>query len=159
MLTFSLLQEPPLRVHEAFGAELRRVFFRWRSCFDAELRASGQTLARARVLALLAQEREGMPQRELASQLSIENPTLVRLLDGLERQELVARMPEADDRRAKRVALTRKASPVAAEVSSISGRLRRRVLQGVEEADLATALRVLQTISANLDAVAGEGGR
>lgn len=148
-----------MRVREAFGAELRRVFFRWRSCFDAELRASGQTLARARVLALLAQEQEGLPQRELASQLSIENPTLVRLLDGLERQGLVARIPVADDRRAKRVALTSEAAPVAAEVTGISSRLRDRVLQGVDEADLATALRVLRAISANLDAVAGEGGQ
>jgi MarR family transcriptional regulator for hemolysin len=148
-----------LRVHEAFGAELRRVFFRWRSCFDTELRTSGQTLARARVLALLAQENEGLPQRELASQLSIENPTLVRLLDGLERQGLVARVPEADDRRANRVALTRKASPVAAEVTGISARLRDRVLEGVDEADLATALHVLRAISANLDAVAGEASR
>jgi len=154
-----LLKEPALGVREAFGAELRRVFFRWRSCFDAELRASGQTLARARVLALLAQEEDGLLQRELASQLSIENPTLVRLLDGLERQGLVARVPEAGDRRANRVALTSQASPVAAEVTGISGRLRDRVLQGVDEADLATALRVLRSISANLDAVASEGGR
>ena len=146
-------------VREAFGAELRRVFFRWRGCFDAELRASGQTLARARVLALLAQEEDGLLQRELALQLSIENPTLVRLLDGLERQGLVARVPEAGDRRANRVALTSQASPVAAEVTGISGRLRDRVLQGVDEADLATALRVLRSISANLDAVASEGGR
>nr|WP_238940277.1 MarR family transcriptional regulator [Pseudoroseomonas ludipueritiae] len=123
------------------------------------MRASGQTLARARVLALLAQEQEGLPQRELASQLSIENPTLVRLLDGLERQGLVARIPVADDRRAKRVALTSEAAPVAAEVTGISSRLRDRVLQGVDEADLATALRVLRAISANLDAVAGEGGQ
>lgn len=159
MLTFSLLQDMPLPVREAFGAELRRVFFRWRGCFDTELRASGQTLARARVLALLAQEQEGLPQRELALQLSIENPTLVRLLDGLERQGLVARAPEADDRRANRVALTSEASPVAAEVTGISSRLRDRVLQGVDEADLATALRVLQAIRANLDAVAGEAGR
>jgi MarR family transcriptional regulator for hemolysin len=146
-------------MQEAFGAELRRVFFRWRGCFDAELRASGQTLARARVLALLAQEHGGLPQRELASQLSIENPTLVRLLDGLERQGLVAREPVADDRRANRVALTSQAAAVAAEVTGISGRLRDRVLQGIDEAELATALRVLRAISANLDAVAGEAGR
>lgn len=148
-----------MRVHEAFGAELRRVFFRWRSCFDAELRASGQTLARARVLALLAQEQEGLPQRELASQLSIENPTLVRLLDGLERQGLIARVPVADDRRANRVTLTSEAAPVAAEATAISSQLRDRVLHGIDEADLATALRVLRAISANLDAVVGEGGR
>ncbi|WP_207450837.1 MarR family winged helix-turn-helix transcriptional regulator [Roseomonas marmotae] len=146
-------------MHEAFGAELRRVFFRWRGCFDAELRASGQTLARARVLALLAHERDGMPQRELAAQLSIENPTLVRLLDGLERQGLVARLPEAGDRRAKRVALTAAAAPVAAEVTGISEGLRARVLAGIDEAELATALKVLRAISANLDALAGEAGR
>jgi MarR family transcriptional regulator for hemolysin len=143
-----------LSLRDAFGPEVRRVFFRWRGCFDAELRASGQTLARARVLALLAQERDGMSQRELALQLSIGNPTLVRLLDELERQALVARVPDAGDRRANRVALTGKAAPVVAEVSGISLRLRDRVLQGIEEAELATALRVLHAIGANLDALA-----
>jgi MarR family transcriptional regulator for hemolysin len=148
-----------MHVREAFGTELRRVFFRWRGCFDTELRASGQTLARARVLALLAHERGGMPQRELASELSIENPTLVRLLDGLERQGLVARVPEAEDRRANRVALTEAAAPVAAEVTGISSQLRDRVLDGIAEADLTVALQVLRAISANLAAVAGENGR
>jgi MarR family transcriptional regulator for hemolysin len=123
---------------------MRRVFFRWRGRFDAKLRASGQTLARARVLALLAQERDGMPQRELALQFSIGNPTLVRLLDELEWQALVARGPDAGDRRASRVALTGKAPPVMAKVCGISLGLRDRVLQA---------------IGANLDALALPAGR
>ncbi len=144
----------PSSVHEAFGAELRRVFFRWRSHFDAELRAAGQTLARARALAVLAPEPEGLPQRDLALALSIEHPTLVRLLDGLQRQGLVTRLPAPGDRRAKRVALTPEAAPVADAVVAISAKLRDRVLDGIEEAELRTALRVLRQISANLDAPA-----
>lgn len=146
-------------VHEAFGAELRRVFFRWRGCFDAELRAAGQTLARARALAVLAPERQGLPQRELALALSIEQPTLVRLLDGLEKQGLVTRLPDPGDRRANRVALTPEAGPVADEVVDLSGRLRDRVLDGIDTAQLAIALDVLRSISANLDALAAEPPR
>ncbi|MBO1078550.1 MarR family winged helix-turn-helix transcriptional regulator [Roseomonas haemaphysalidis] len=143
-------------VHEAFGAELRRVFFRWRSHFDSELRASGQTLARARALAVLAPEPEGLPQRDLALALSIEHPTLVRLLDGLQQQGLVTRLPAPGDRRANRVALTPAAGPVADEVVEISARLRERVLEGIDDAELATALDVLRAISANLDALSTE---
>jgi MarR family transcriptional regulator for hemolysin len=145
-----------LPVHEAFGAELRRVFFRWRSHFDAALRASGQTLARARALAVLSPEREGLLQRDLALALSIEHPTLVRLLDGLEQQGLVTRLPAPGDRRANRVALTPQAGPVADEVVDISARLRDRVLEGIDDTALATALQVLRAISANLDALSAE---
>jgi MarR family transcriptional regulator for hemolysin len=140
-----------LGLQDAFGAELRRVFFRWRGRFDMELKVAGQTLARTRVLALLAQERDGLPQRELAGQLSIEHPTLVRLLDGLERQGLLARIPEAGDRRANRVTLTKAAAPVAAEVGALSLQLRKRALRGISEEELTVALGVLRTISANLD--------
>lgn len=138
-------------LHDAFGAELRRVFFRWRGRFDAELKAAGQTLARARVLGLLAPERDGLPQRELAALLSVEHPTLVRLLDGLERQGLLARHQTEGDRRSNRVVLTEAAAPVAAEVTSLSNNLRDRALRGIGDNDLAIALEVLRTITRNLD--------
>ncbi|EBY6940156.1 MarR family transcriptional regulator, partial [Escherichia coli] len=76
-----------------------------RTMFDARVREQGLTLSRARLLLLLAKG-DGVTQRELAEALEIEQPSLVTLLDGLERQGLIVREPLETDRRANRVVLT-----------------------------------------------------
>jgi MarR family transcriptional regulator for hemolysin len=47
-----------------------------------------------------------MRQTDLAAALDIEGPSLVRLLDALERQGLVVRCGEPDDRRVKTLHMT-----------------------------------------------------
>ena len=49
---------------------------------------------------------EGASQRELASHMRIEPPTLVRHLDKLAEEGLVERRPDPDDRRVVRVVVT-----------------------------------------------------
>lgn len=51
----------------------------------------------------LVKEAPGRRQTELADSIGIESPSLVRVLDGLEREGWVERRPCPDDRRAKRV--------------------------------------------------------
>jgi hypothetical protein len=84
---------------------------------------------------------------------------LVRLLDDLERQVLMACMLDAGNRWANRMALTGMAAPVAAEVSDISFRPHDRALHGRDEAELVTASRVLWAIANILDALALNVGR
>ncbi|TPG59543.1 MarR family transcriptional regulator [Roseomonas nepalensis] len=136
-----------------FVLALRRVTQRWRTRWDAELRESGQTLGRARALMLLSEAGGGVLQRDLAGQLSVEHPTLVRLLDGLERQGLIRREPAPGPSRANLVRLTAEAAPVVDRVNRVSAVLRERVLASVPEEDLRTALRVLRQVADNLDAL------
>ncbi|WP_426958919.1 MarR family transcriptional regulator [Muricoccus radiodurans] len=102
------------------------------------------------MLILLSTERDGVLQRDLATQLMIEHPTLVRLLDGLEHQGLIRRNPEPG-KRANRIVLTAEAEPVVRAVNAIFARLRDRVLGGLSPDDLRTALRVLNTVADGLD--------
>lgn len=136
-----------------FVMALRRVTQRWRTRWDAELRDSGQTLGRARALMLLSEAGGGEMQRDLAGQLAVEHPTLVRLLDGLEGQGLIRREPVAGHGRANRIVLTEAAGPVVKAVNAASEALRERVLHDVSPGDLRTALRVLRQIADNLDAM------
>ena len=89
----------------AFSEELWKVSRKMRTAFDARVRAEGLTLARARALIFLG-KKDCMTQTELADALEIEGPTLVPLLDGLEKQGLIERRPVDGDRRAKQIALT-----------------------------------------------------
>lgn len=137
----------------AFSSQLALVSRRWRTQFDAELRAreTGLTMARGRTILMLGTAEGPVTQNDLAEALAIEHPTVVRLLDGMQKAGLIERRPLQGDRRANQIVLTASAADLAAEVDAISAELRKRFLKGVDPADLATAVRVLATISRNLE--------
>ncbi|PZW36936.1 MarR family transcriptional regulator [Humitalea rosea] len=140
----------------AFTDALRRATLKWRSCFDARLKGSGQSFGRARALIRLAAHPDGIMQRDLAADLSIEHPTLVRVLDSLERQKLIARWPVEGDKRVNRIMLTPAAEPLVLQVSGLFDSLRETMLWSVPAEDLAVATRVLEAIIENLDRAAKE---
>ena len=149
----------PRRIHTAalqaaFLEELSITSRKLRTLFDARVRAKGLTLARARTLIHLA-KKDGMTQTELAEILEVEGPTLVRLLDGLEKQGLTERRPVDGDRRAKQIALTESGRKLAADVTLLGDELREEVLTTVSEADLIAATRAFRAIAQKIATVAG----
>ena len=140
-----------MSLNAEFVTALRRVTQRWRTRWDAELRDSGQTLARARALMILSQEGGSAMQRDLAAHLSVEHPTLVRLLDSLEAQGLIRRQPVPGNARANRIALTPAAAPMVEAAERVSEGLRQRVLGDIPREDLETALRVLRSVATKLE--------
>jgi DNA-binding HxlR family transcriptional regulator len=78
---------------------------RLRACFDMRSQETGLTLTRARVLFALSR-RGSLNQKELAQELEIETPTLVRILDGMEKQQLIERRMGGSDRRVKEIHVT-----------------------------------------------------
>lgn len=133
----------------AFVDELVRINRKMRNMFDDRARAQGLTLPRARLLLHLARH-GAATQSELAQALEIEQPTMVKLVDGLEAKGLVKRCTVEGDRRAKRIELTDAAQEGASNILHFVSELREQVLEGVDEADLLTATRVLKRISRNM---------
>ncbi|MBE7184219.1 MAG: MarR family transcriptional regulator [Methylobacterium mesophilicum] len=133
----------------AFVDELVRINRKMRNLFDDRARAQGLTLPRARLLLHLARN-GAATQSELAGALEIEQPTMVKLVDGLEAKGLVRRCPVEGDRRAKRIELTDAAQAGANSILDFVAELREQVLEGVDEADLLAATRVLKRISRNM---------
>ena len=85
--------------------ELSAFHRKLRAGFDALVRERGMTLARARVFFALS-KRDGINQRELADELELETPTLVRILDAMEGQSFIERRSTQADRRAKQIHIT-----------------------------------------------------
>lgn len=123
-----------------------------RTVFDARVKERGLTLARARTLLALI-EHEGLYQRELAETLEIENATMVRLLDGLERQSFIERQTVQGDRRAKRVVMTAEGKILAEQVVKLADDVREDLLEGVSDEELNIALNVLRKMSASMNKV------
>lgn len=130
----------------AFTMELSTAARKMRNLFDSRVRERGLTLARARVLLLLAQQRD-WNQRELADALEIEHPSVVRLLDGLEKQGMIYRAAVEGDRRAKRIELTDAAQTQVRELQDITRAIRSELLHRIDRPSLEAALSVLQEIS------------
>lgn len=129
-----------------FAMQLAQLSRGWRAELDRRL--SGLGLSQARWLVLLHLARyDGLPtQRELAASLAVEGPTLARLLDGLEQQGLVERLPVVGDRRAKQISLCPAARPLIVQIEEISAQLRTELFAGISQQDL----RICQQVQARM---------
>ncbi|CAM5222599.1 hypothetical protein ARD30_09520 [Bosea thiooxidans] len=139
------------QLQAAFTAELAAVNRKLRTLVDERARDMGLTLSRARLLMELARQ-DGPIQSDLAGLLDIEQPTLVRLLDGLERNGMIERRAVDGDRRARRVFLTETARAQAEDILGFLTELRAGILQGIEQDELEAALDVLRRTSRNIAA-------
>jgi MarR family transcriptional regulator for hemolysin len=91
---------------------------------------------------------ENVRQNALADAIGIEGASLVRLIDELQASGLVTRVPDASDRRANVVSLTRLGRTVVAAVNEDLMALRREVFADLPASDIAAALRVFGAIKA-----------
>lgn len=97
--------DPPVPVRLRLGYLLKHVHLEYATRNAAALapyRIDGRELA---VLAALS-VRHLLSQQEVARRLGIDRTTMVALIDGLERKQLVQRTPHPDDRRKNTVGLT-----------------------------------------------------
>ncbi|MGO1462376.1 MAG: MarR family transcriptional regulator [Oleiphilaceae bacterium] len=131
-------------MRDQFPFAVARVTRRWRKLLDERLKDLGVTQARWTTMVYLQQGGEGLTQRELASLMAIENPTLVRLLDSLEQQDLIERRACPNDRRARRLYLTDGGRDFMEVLSVRANELREGMLEGVSDNDVEVALKVFR---------------
>jgi MarR family transcriptional regulator for hemolysin len=137
-------------LRDRIGVELARTARLWRARLDERLAPLGLTQARWVTLLYLSRAEDGLPQRDLAEQIGVEGPTLVRVLDGLERMALIERRDSPCDRRAKTVHLTPAAAPILAEISRLVAGFREEILRGIPDDDLRVCERVFERMSQNV---------
>ena len=133
--------------------ELSLTARRWRACVDARLAPLGLTQAKWIPLHYLARAGGSLPQRKLLERTGIEGPSLVRILDELERLGFIERRGGDADRRTKTVHLTRKAEPVIARIAEQADGVREEILDGISDRDLAAFRRILGRIAHNIGRV------
>ena len=143
-------------IREHVGITISRTARTWRTKLDERLSPLGLTQARWLVLMHLSRMGGESLQKELAFIVGVEGPTLVRVLDGLERIGLVQRLGVEGDKRARLIRLTPKADSVISDIMRIGIKLRGEALAGISDQDLESFFRVLETILANLVAAPSE---
>ncbi len=121
-----------------------------RKRYDAEAKTLDMTLSRARALQRI-EEKEGLTQTELADVLSIETPTLNRLLDKLEQSNFIERRQLDGDKRKRCIHLTEPGRPKARHIRAFSDGIRKQVFTGVTEEETRAATLLIQKLLANLE--------
>lgn len=142
-------QKPPRidHVHRHFMSLMAQMNRQWRRVIDRQLQPLGLTEATWLPLLHLARAAQPMRQKDLAASLSLDNSSVVRLLDGLESGGLVERR-EGVDRRAKTIHLTPLGRTTVKRVEDIVSTGRDAVLACVPARELEQAFRVLEQVAA-----------
>jgi MarR family transcriptional regulator for hemolysin len=86
--------------------------------FDRKLERLGLTSAMWCVLMVIVENKE-INQKEISEYLSIETPTVTKILDNLAKRDYIQRLPDESDRRAFKVVLTQKGNEVKEELTTL----------------------------------------
>ena len=123
----------------------------WRREADRALAEFGLSAATGWPILHLGRMGDGVRQSVIAQVLEVEDASLVRQLNTLTEAGLVARTPDPADRRANVLALTVKGNAMYEQIEAIVAQVRAHVLAGISDAELATALSVLDRVTAALE--------
>lgn len=118
---------------------------------NEEVRPLGVTWRQCQVLAFLALE-STLSQAVLAERMGIEPPTLVGILDRMERDGWIRRESCPQDRRKKMIVATAEAEPVWAEIAACARRVRQRATQGLTSEQVESLKTLLSLVQQNLHA-------
>ena len=134
---------------DLLGVWTKRCYFAGRAAMDAALRPYDLGSVQWYVLYQLAHVGPTM-QRDLVRLLDIERPTMSGIVATLVRKGLVDQEPDQTDQRQKRLHLTAAGKTLWAALPDLSF-IRALAFDGIDDADAATAVRVLQTATERLE--------
>jgi MarR family transcriptional regulator for hemolysin len=143
------LPEPSLG--ERFSAALHNTARDWRLLVDKKLKHLGIGQAGWMTIAMIAKSLEPMSQRALADLVGVEGPSMVSMLDRLEREGLVTRAPSPTDRRVKLVHLTDAGTKLYQQVRDQAGTVRAALLGDIDPATLAAATELLELLRTRIE--------
>jgi MarR family transcriptional regulator, transcriptional regulator for hemolysin len=122
---------------------------RYQQAVKEELAPYGITFRQVQVLCWLVLEGP-IPQVVLAEKMIVEPPTLVRILDRMERDGWVRREPDPDDRRCKVIVVQPKAKPVWSKMVTCLRNVRKKATAGMSDEEVRTLQKLLNQVQENL---------
>ncbi len=137
-------------LYSDFGSRMIAIGRIYRRGVDRELARLGISDAMALPVMVIARQGGGVRLGVLAERLGLEAPSVLRIVDHLAAKSLVTRGLDAADKRAKMITLTPAGMAMAEQVEQIMLDVRAHLFAGVDEADMAAALRVFDGLEANL---------
>ena len=134
-------------IEESLGYLINRVAREFAARLAVELRPHDVGIGQWAVL-LHLWSADGMSQAQLARRVAIEQPTMVRTIDRMERDGLVTRSPDPHDRRASRISLTERGWALRDRLLPLAGEVNRAATATLTEQEVVTLRRLLTKLVA-----------
>ena len=141
--------------HGSVGAWAKRCYLAGRIAMESALRPYDVGATQWYVLYQLAEDGPTM-QRDLLRLLQIERATLSVVVTSLVRKGLVEQVADHTDQRQKRLRMTAAGMMLWNELPDLSF-IHTAAFDGIDDAELAIAVKVLRTATERLDHLAGKG--
>lgn len=122
---------------------------------DSRLRTFGFSMSQLQVLHAL-DEHGALPQKELARLLRVEQPSIAELLSRMERDGIVERRPNPDDKRGSLTSLTRASRTRLAKAKQALAEGAEEALSGITKKDRALIITLMQRVVQNVTAIGEE---
>jgi len=114
------------------------------------------TIARFDLLSQLDRAPQGLTMGELSSRLMVTNGNVTGLTDALQREGLVSRAPEPDDRRSLRIRLTAAGKQFFDAMTPVHEGWIDRLMAGLTRAEMAHLLELLGRLKQSLAAAGAQ---
>ena len=128
----------------------------WRGQISRHVKPLGLTFMQWTTLTQLSNIDEDVVQKDLASLVGIDGPTMVGVLDRLVEGEFVERRVATHDRRANTVHLTAGGRTILRQADTELDKLRDALLEGLTDSELETCIRVFGRVAGRARQFASE---
>ena len=119
--------------------------------FDQELRKEiGITFGQWKIIITLVNNDDGLTQKEIADKLGLEGPTLIPIIDKLEKDGFVTRMVDKNDRRNNRIFLTEKTISTLDLMINCGLRIKNMSMRDISEENVSITKDTLEKMWKNI---------
>jgi MarR family transcriptional regulator for hemolysin len=119
--------------------------------FDQELRNKfGITFGQWKIIIILANNNDGLSQKEIADKLGLEGPTIIPIIDKLEKDEFVKRIADKIDRRNNRIFLTEKTNSSLDSMINYALKIKEISIRNISEEDISITKHTLEKMWQNI---------
>ena len=123
----------------------------WEKAADIEMHEQfGLTGAQWKVIVVLS-SKEGITQKQIADMAFVEAPTLVPVIDKMEKEEYLTRQHDPDDRRNNLIFMTKKSQDIVDPIIDSVLEIRNMGLKKISKKDMEIAKKVLEQIRNNTE--------
>lgn len=93
---------------------------------------------------------EGISQRELSDKMDVNDSSIARLIDRMEKEDLVERKRDLKDRRTIRIVMTKKGRELRTQLLPVAEKFQNDVTQNISENELEVFKNVIEKMVKNL---------
>ena len=150
MLSISVLGMQKYDFQNNIGFIVNKTAKAFVKALDSELREKvGVTVGQWKVMVMLINQ-DGLTQKEIAERLGLEGPTIIPIIDKMEKDDLVVRKVDPSDRRNNKIYRTEKANELWTEMLKCATKVRQVSLMDIPKVNIGITKKVLEHIYQNL---------